>query len=424
MTRPMLIVADDLTGAADCGAACARLGLSVFVAMEPGTLESPEDVVALDADTRSLTSMAAAARVRQVIARCPANRLLFKKVDSTLRGHVGAELAAALDGWRDRVGRPATAIFAPAFPATGRTVIGGRPFLNGVPLEQTEIWRREGSGSPVSLSDMMSATGLATAVVELDLVRAPQLRSRMAELRRHADVLICDAESDADLAAIVHAAQTLEEETVWAGSAGLVGHVAGTVALGPSSPSGGPAAVQNGPLLFVVGSMSSVSRRQADALAAADGMVRLGIPVSCLLAKDAARPEDEWPRRLKAALTASRDVLITPVGDVAEEPGHALALRVELAALVAPFAGQIGGLFVTGGETGRAVLTALGTAGLRLHRELEPGVPLSIAAGPCRFGVVTKAGAFGTDATMLNCRQALRDLANRPPVVSFTSPTE
>jgi 4-hydroxythreonine-4-phosphate dehydrogenase len=268
---------------------------------------------------------------------------------------------------------------------------------------------------------MMSAAGLTPAVVDLDLVRSPQLRSRMTELRCNADVLICDAESDADLATIVHAAQTLDEETVWAGSAGLVGHVAGTAVLEPSSPPDEPAAVQAGPLLFVVGSMSSVSRRQADALAAAEGIERLSIPVSFLLADDAAQRDGEWSRQARAALAVGHDVLITPVGDVTEEPGHALALRTGLAALVAPFAEHIGGLFVTGGETGRAVLTALGTVGLRLHRELEPGVPLSIAAGPCAFGVVTKAGAFGNDATLLNCRQALHSLASRHPIVSLTS---
>jgi uncharacterized protein YgbK (DUF1537 family) len=176
--------------------------------------------------------------------------------------------------------------------------------------------------------------------------------------------------------------------------------------------------------LFVVGSMSSVSRRQADALATAEGVERLSIPVSYLLADDAARRDSEWTQRTRAALTAGRDVLITPVGDVTEEPGHALALRTGLAALVAPFAKHIGGLFVTGGETGRAVLTALGTIGLRLRRELEPGVPLSVAVGPCAFGVVTKAGAFGNDATLLNCRQALRSLASRQPIVSLTSLTE
>ncbi len=64
--------------------------------------------------------------------------------------------------------------------------------------------------------------------------------------------------------------------------------------------------------------------------------------------------------------------------------------------------------FATGGDTARCLLEALDVEALEPVRELESGVPLSIAIGPRRFPVITKAGAFGTDATMTRCRLLLR----------------
>ena len=58
----LIIVADDLTGAADCGAVCAAAGLETVVAMgEAGRArELAVDVMAFDADTRQLAPSAAA----------------------------------------------------------------------------------------------------------------------------------------------------------------------------------------------------------------------------------------------------------------------------------------------------------------------------------------------------------------------------
>lgn len=411
MNRPMVILADDLTGAADGGAVCARLGLSVFVAMDPDRIGTTANVVSVDAHTRSMRPIAAAAEIRRLVAQTPGDRILFKKVDSTLRGHVGVELAAALDTWRNVKGKAAIAVFSPAFPATGRTLVGGRPYLHGVPLEQTALWRQEGLGSELSLHCMMAATGLSPAFIYLDTVRSPSLSATMLTLRRTADILICDAETDADLAAIAQASLALGDETVWAGSAGLAGHVAGAAAMMSALTREDRRPVATGPLLFVVGSMAPVCQQQVEKVLAGTGMLRLSIPLAALVEGAEALRRQGWPERLRQHLIAGRDVLVLPRSDLPADPTQARALLNGLAFLAGPFASHLGGLFVTGGETGHAVLAALGVDGLHLHRELEPGVPLSIASGPHRFGVVTKAGAFGDAQTMLNSHQALRELA-------------
>jgi len=420
----MLMVADDLTGAADCAVQGVRQGLSGLVAMSAAGLGMPADLVAVDADTRSLPAEAAAQRVADLVGAAPTGRRLFKKVDSTLRGHVGVELAAALRNWRAVRGIRAVALFAPAFPATGRTVIGGRPFLRGQPLETTELWRREGSGSSIDLPAMFQAAGLATAAVTLAVIRSGELPEALVRLAESADVLICDTEADADLAALATASLALGDATVHVGSAGLAGRLVRALGLRPGpAPAGGRRPVPALPLLFVVGSMSSVSRRQAAELGRQRGIRSLPVPLRDLVAGGEA-PLAPWQERLQAALARGEDVVLVPEPDGPEDPGHALKLRRALAALVAPVAGGIGGLFLTGGETARAVLDACGVTGLSLHCEVEPGVPLATALGRHGFGVVTKAGAFGDERTMLHCRQALLGLRQPSSSPSATCGSE
>jgi len=68
---------------------------------------------------------------------------------------------------------------------------------------------------------------------------------------------------------------------------------------------------------------------------------------------------------------------------------------------------QIGGLVLTGGETARAVLSRLGIRALRVVGEVETGVPILVAEGS-GLPVVTKAGDFGDNETLLRCRLVLQ----------------
>ena len=147
MSRRWLVLADDLTGAADCAIALGRRGLAAVVIW--GDIRSArsrqEPILAYDTASRGLSADAAAARHRDVLASQPGSgRLLFKKIDSTLRGQPAAEIAATLECLGSRSG-PAFGVLAAAFPATGRTTRGGRILVNGRTLEETDLWRRDHS---------------------------------------------------------------------------------------------------------------------------------------------------------------------------------------------------------------------------------------------------------------------------------------
>lgn len=409
MAPRIVIIADDLSGAADSAIPCAEDGLETLVLFgdAPASAQGTEAVIAIDADTRGRDRDEAAAISLALTRRFAGEgRLLFRKVDSTLRGHVGAELAATLAA--RRAVRPDVCVaLAPAFPAAGRSVRAGRVFVHDVPLEDTPMWQLERSAAPAELSAMLQAAGLRVATVDLQTVRAADVVRRLGAIHAAGpiDVLAFDAVCDDDLRAAARAIAALPGEVIWAGSAGLARHLPrerGAPAAAPDMP---PA---DGPVLFVVGSTSTVSRRQAHALLA-DGDLRHISVSPTILRHGAASPDwAEAGARIAAAIADGCDTVVDIGMEDAVDLRAGLALATALATLVGAAAGGIGALVATGGETARAVLTAMGATGLRLRGELETGVPLSVAVGMRPIPVVTKAGAFGTDATLCRTRARLR----------------
>jgi uncharacterized protein YgbK (DUF1537 family) len=407
----LLILADDLTGAADAAAACRRAGLDAVTLLDASAPLPAADVVAIDTNTRQKTADEAAAAVARAFDRLPVGQSrLYKKIDSTLRGHFGAEVAALLRALRPKSGSPVRAILAPAFPRTGRTTVGGRQRLHGRPLEETQAWQREQEGETAFLPDRMAAVGLASVLVPIARIRegGEALLATLRGFSSAAEIIVCDAETEEDLQAIARASLRLDGLVLWAGSAGLAGHLAATLAPAAFPPEDKPPCL-HGPILFAVGSPSGVSQRQADRLAAS-GIVTIDI------GKDAVtRPgfAHGAATRMKAALAGGDDVLLRVKPETLPD-SESDAVAAMLEALAASGSARAGGLFVTGGETARDILARLKVPGLRLLCELEPGVAFSLALGPRTLPIVTKAGAFGSETTMLDCRRALHALRAEP----------
>jgi uncharacterized protein YgbK (DUF1537 family) len=240
LTR-VLILADDLTGAADSAAAFLGRAGKVAVLLDPGARTNAQ-VVALDLDTRSRPEQPARRIVRRAFSTRRAKRaaILFKKIDSTLRGHVGAELASAMRALPG--GRPV--LFAPAFPGQGRTVRDARLHLAGKPC----------SGD---LRALLSRAGLPATHVDLAAVRGSSLAGALrAALATGARALACDAESDADLYRIAGAGLTLRPKPLFVGSAGLARALARTFSRRRPAPR---PVVSCRPVITIVGSASAVS---------------------------------------------------------------------------------------------------------------------------------------------------------------------
>ncbi len=418
----ILIVSDDLSGAADSAVAAAAAGRETLVVLgvssPPGRAQVSAEVLAVDGDTRHLPPAEAAAETARVLRACyRPGQIVFKKLDSTLRGNIGAELRAVLEAVtaNETNAEPAIAIVAPAFPAAGRSTQNGTQFLNGVPLERTDIWRREGLSGPAHIPEMLLSSGLRPAQVGLDTIRggAPALSAVLRKLAAVHNALVCDAETEDDLRAIAVSAASLGRSTVWAGSAGLARCLfplqpGQSAAAGAHRPTRQLPAIQR-PILFVVGSAATLCRQQVRELSSEPDVASVVVSPEVLRAGPHAAAWEQYNASLSSALAAGDTILA--LGDAPEARrelrGEGRELSRALGQLVAPHAHTIGALVLTGGETARAVLQALQVEGLWLIGELEPGVPVSITAD-ASLPVVTKAGAFGAEATLRRCRLALR----------------
>jgi len=401
MDRRILILADDLSGAADCAVACHRAGMAAKVCLDPQSLSATADCLAIDLDSRP-ASQAQAWALTASLKPLFDGRVIYRKIDSTLRGHVALEIAATLEA----AGPGSFAVVCPAYPVTGRTMVDGRIFVNGQPLAETEIWRLSGRGS-TRLETLLTDAGLQTASMPLAAVRAG-LAAAIEEARAGgARAVICDAQTDADLQSIVSATLPMPG-AVWAGSGGLTIPLAKALSAG-SAAEPSPVTRRPGPTLVVVGSASSVSRHQLEVLTQDPRVHLLTVPTRTLLEG----PEGHGWRPVSRAFVAAvgkagKDTVVMAIDPTAPvERSIGPALTASLGRMVGRQLGRFGALVATGGETARLILSATGARACCIRREIEPGVVLSTVDG---LPVVTKAGAFGDRDSLTRAVEALRAL--------------
>jgi uncharacterized protein YgbK (DUF1537 family) len=389
------IIADDLTGAADTGVQFARAGYRTAVAFHDAPVPLVEDIdaVALDTDSRAMPAGFAAKWVVEAGHAVQDARLVYKKLDSTLRGPIAAELAAALGATgRDR------AVVAPAFPAAGRTTVKGVQLVHGVPVHETEA--KNDPRTPVREGHL--PTLLGASFPSVGSLSAEELVDPAAVCRALDDstCVVADATREEDLEALVRAVAD-PSEVLWAGSAGLA-HALASVYPGPHAGTtpASPAPVRG--VLVVVGSLSAVARGQLRSLSEGYGCAT--VPVA------------REPKALEEALGLARERLVEG-GYVAlhsaedRDPSGSGGPVVEALAEVAAGLseeGLIDALVLTGGETAVGVGRRLGAVGVRLEGEVAPGIPVGTLIGPRPYRVVTKAGGFGGPDTLVRVVEKLR----------------
>lgn len=438
------ILADDLTGACDAAAPFARRGLAtrVLFSLRPVSIgpAAGDDVIALDADTRRLSRRLAVERtsVAARALRTAEMTCLFKKIDSTLRGHVGPELLACMRAWDAPL-----ALLCPAFPAVGRWVQDGQLFVDG----------RGSLGDVAALAGLPPdrRTGRLDTATLRSGVEAVE-RALAGQAAAGARVAVADADTPGDLTTLVEVAQRGARPILLAGSAGLGTALAewaatrlvdgsrhGSAAARGSSSSGIlPTTdalgllvdVDGAPWLVVVGSQTEVTHHQVVELTRA-GAEAIELDVDALLGQRslAASAGRQAAALLREGITPVLRLLVPPGADGIQSRGPRLddraARALARACQTAVEAGAPSGLFLTGGLTARACLLALGVSGLRLEREPLPGIAAGLAIGGVWDGrpVITKAGGFGAPDAMRRLvrprsphRMTLSAARSTPPV--------
>ena len=410
MNPSWFIVADDLTGAADCAIAFAKSGMPSSVLFEGGeAADVPGGVVAVDVASRALSAaQAAKAHVCLLEKRFVRPMRLYKKLDSLMRGQPMAETAATIEVLR-KLGGPAFLIMAPAFPATGRTTVNGRVLVNGEPLEATEVWARDHAYPNGNLVENLGAVGVKTYGITLDVVRsgADKIMTLVRDcMDKGFDGVVCDAQTPDDLAIIAEATYPLADRVFFAGTGGLAVPLARMSAPGRGGVTISVPATERG-ILMVVGSLVKVSRQALRFVLDTKPALHVPFtPAELATASDAAL--EERGQVIREALLAGRDVVaeIVEVDDPDLSKGGGLASR--LAAALHGVLEASGGLVATGGETAAMLMARAGIHGIQLVTEVESGVPVGLTLGRHALPVITKAGSFGSEHTLARCLEYIR----------------
>lgn len=399
------IIADDQTGAGDSGIHFARAGKAMALMLDYECAEGQLknfNRVAISTDTRFFDNNIAAQKVAQVIVHCQKAGFtdFFKKIDSTMRGNTGSEVAAAIMASKSRA-----ALICPAIPRLGRTCVDGMILVDGQPLADSNMG--QDPFHPLTTSNMAellsSQTDFKSVHLSLAEIRGPQaaLAARVTQLMKAGyQLLIADAEEQDDLTRLA-ALLADTPKLLPVGAAGLAEAIATRLMTQNDVV---PNDNLTGRMLAVVGSLTEISRIQVDFARQQGALQVLELDVT-------------------AAKTDLDAEMARLLGEVKRSGGRHLLLRTKLperlsgppmddGELVADFLGQTAKaickaifcpvVFATGGSTSVGVARALGIKVVTLRQELLPGVVL----GECQvpgLGVhwfITKAGGFGNEQTL------------------------
>ncbi|MEV6160171.1 4-hydroxythreonine-4-phosphate dehydrogenase PdxA [Nonomuraea sp. NPDC052129] len=397
----VLIVADDLSGAAESAARVMMRGTRTRILLAHDAVRGERelaDILVVDTDSRHRQPAEAATAVRSTLALASAGRprLIFKKIDSLLRGNVAAEVAAlATPG--------AAVVVAPALPSLDRVVRDGVLYVAGLALHEVNAWAVDGVPAPASVEAALAP--FPARVLDLATVRSDRLADAIASCARDAHIALCDAETDQDLDAVLRAALAVPSVRL-VGSGGLAD------ALGRHLRSLDPAAGEH-PLvpghggvgcpapLVVVGSAEPVAAEQVRRLTEA-GAVPVALPLTALLGTPDGRellPRIPLGNRAVVAYLDSAGVVLPAASrDIASRLAEAVADAVR--AYESPV-----DLVLTGGETARRVLDALQVRELTPVGQVHPGAVHSRTADG--RSVVTRPGSFGEADSLVEIVRAL-----------------
>lgn len=420
----VLVVADDLTGANACAAGFARTGLrAVTLAQQEHWGAVAEfhprfDALVVTTDARHLPVSEVGDRVRKAVRAGWPVELLSTRVDTTLRGNLGAATAAMLEEVRALSGRRVVALCLPAHPSAGRVTVDGHQLLHGTRLEHTELARDP--RSPVDSSDVAQVLGrtadLAVGSVPLRLVTGPpaELVAAIAALVDDGvDVVVVDALTEEHLERAAAAALKAGPDARWITVDSGPGALAMSAALGLAPEA------EALPRLVVSGSATALTRRQLARLLAE----RDGVLVRPAMREDSAVPDvDATVPRLLEALRAAPPGGVVVLATVVDEgdlrslrPGEEGDLPAALGRITRRVLQEVGidGLFTTGGDVTAAVLEELAGQGIEVEGEVVPlAVAGELVAGPwAGLPVVTKGGLIGDDGTTVECVDRLQALA-------------
>ena len=393
----LAMLADDVTGACDAGVQFSRRGASTRVYLGTRPISAPAaQVSVVVTHSRNDSPEEASMKVQLACDQIASSGgvLCYKKIDSTLKGNLGAELNGI------RIRNPGRLILVcPSSPKMHRVLVNG--WLRTSSVKDLE---------PIDLPSLLTSQGarnLACIAQPADHGESSTLMKQIQRAEANgARIIVIDGATESHLDAIASAAFQIVPQPLLVGSAGLAcswskllleaACKGASRAAGQASASMVPGNVDTaGPVVFCIGSKNSITCQQSRYLSETHEVNEFDSHRDDLSrVRTAAADGCHMIISLEAAAQNSRD------------------LRRLLAAILET--DNVRGLVCSGGDTALLVCSSLGAEAIRLHYEILPGLPWGTLEGGSASGlpICTKAGGFGSVESLC---QVADFLATRPP---------
>ena len=417
-SKRCLVIADDLTGAADTGVQFVIRGLNTCL-ISPDSARPIDfsrylkrDVLVVNTHSRGLNARQASERINLLLKDYRRDQfpLVYKKIDSTLRGNMGSEIDALLEKTGFSVG-----FVAPSFPEQKRSLVGGIMMVGGKPLSLTEA--AQDAVSPIHESHVHKLLGAQSRrnIARIDLAYVSSTAGKLhAEVMREClsgkgKLIIFDAVTREDLRNIAEVSFRMPQQPLLIGSAGLAREIAGELSAAAGHQPFSPENTETARILMVSGSASGVTHGQIRRLENTGSVSSFELGAG--MRSDDQKTRQKWILRMAEQMGETLKqghVLLKSSPERLEQHGEvpvqtritnelAVMTRHALTVSEIPIESLI--LVVTGGDTAIDILQALNAGELHILGQVIEGIVMSRLAGGEYEGlrVITKAGAFGKD---------------------------
>ncbi len=417
------IIADDLTGANDTALQFHLRGANTRILLNDEYIPPKKEETeawAISTESRNIEEWEALEKVEKAVKTFAENfsfEYYYKKIDSTLRGHIAVETLTMVE----ILGYDA-AIIIPAFPQEGRITVGGYHLLKGVPLGRTEI--AMDPHSPILESHVPTLLKSQLKENQKDLVGTIDLKTVMNGagpilikinelIKEGKKLIVADSTSITDIEQLALAIKKCDKKLLPAGTA------AGAQVLGKSWLSGiererDSIKLEKLPKFIVSGTATNITAEQINKLENSDDYNNVNfIPLNTSNILNGVNGEivERIVTNLRSGVTVvvHTSHLIANFDGFSDDSFNAeltkekLAIKITdyLAELTKQVLQEIDVVLITlGGETSYKCCKAIHSNELKLIDEVAPAI--SLCSDEMGRWIVTKSGNLGNTRTLID----------------------
>ena len=417
------IIADDLTGANDTALQFHQRGANTKILLDSDCtpkVKAGTEVWALSSESRNVEAEVAVSRVEKAVKTFEENfsfDYYYKKIDSTLRGHIALETLTVLN-----ILEYDAAIIIPAFPQEGRITVGGYHLSKGVPIGRTEI--AIDPHSPITESHVptllrsqlgeSSSDIVGTIVLRTVMMGAGPVLMRINELIKEGkQLIVADATSITDIEQLALAINKCDKKLLPVGTAAGAQVLSKYWLAGIEKEDSG-INIGKLPKLIVSGTATQITANQIKKLEQSDDYDNINF-IALNSEQILNNEKDELIERIVSNLKSGVTVcvhtsdLIANFDGFSEDSYNAELTKEKFAGMITDYLAdltrkileQIDLILITlGGETSYKCCKAINSNELKLIDEAAPAI--SLCSDINRKWIITKSGNLGNTNTLID----------------------